>query len=174
MNVLYDHYQTTESAVSSQLIAQHQLQYIIEKVLYTFDKGLAYIPDYQLDYRPSKENMSAKELGYHVYQVCLLLTLAVKEGFYASSHLDTIPFDTEQISTSQDIIDYGQQVKVVMRQFLHEMNEIDLTKEIALRKNLTGFDALMMLCEEVMHHRGQLMLYIRQMGVRPPSIYDYS
>jgi uncharacterized damage-inducible protein DinB len=37
-----------------------------------------------------------------------------------------------------------------------------------------GFESLATILEETIHHRGQLCLYLRMMGIKPPFIYDFS
>lgn len=37
-----------------------------------------------------------------------------------------------------------------------------------------GYESLATILEESIHHRGQLCLYLRMMGIKPPFIYDFS
>ena len=146
----------------------------LERVYKTFDKGVALIPDHQLEFRPTEANMSAKEISYHVYQVALLLASAVKKGEYFVNDLALIPFDTENISSALDIIKYGQKVRRFIENTLVTITEEDMEREIKGRQNFTGFDAMKLITEEAIHHRGQLMLYLRLLHIKPPGIYDYS
>ena len=146
----------------------------LEKVFKTFDNGIMLIPDDRLDFRPTQANMSAKEISYHVYQVALLLASAAKKGEYNVKDLDLIPFDPDKIVSSREIIQYGQKVKRFIEDTLLTISEEDMNREIKQRKDFSGFDAMKLITEEAIHHRGQLMLYLRLMDIQPPSIYDYS
>ncbi len=146
----------------------------LEKVFKTFDKGVALLPDDQLDFRPTPVNMSAKEISYHVYQVALLLASAAKKGEYSVTDLELIPFDTDKIASAKEIVQYGQKVKRFVENTLMTITEEDLERGIRQRENFTGFDAMKLITEEAIHHRGQLMLYLRLMQIQPPNIYDYS
>ena len=146
----------------------------LEKVFKTFDKGIALIPDDRLEFRPTQANMSAKEISYHVYQVALLLASATKKGEYNVKDLDLIAFDPDKIASSREIIQYGQKVKRFIEDTLLTITEEDMEREIRQRKDFSGFDAMKLITEEAIHHRGQLMLYLRLMEIQPPSIYDYS
>ncbi len=146
----------------------------LEKVFKTFDKGIALIPDDRLEFRPTQANMSAKEISYHVYQVALLLASATKKGEYNVKDLDLIAFDPDKIASSREIIQYGQKVKRFIEDTLLTITEEDMEREIRQRKDFSGFDAMKLITEEAIHHRGQLMLYLRLMEIQPPSIYDYT
>lgn len=63
-------------------IVKNFTEYTITKVLKVFDKAVLSIPDDQLDYKPTPVNMTAKELGYHVYQVALCFTYGTEKPPY--------------------------------------------------------------------------------------------
>jgi len=70
----------------------------------------------------------------------------------------------------------GRQVRDYVRGAVAAMREEDLTR---MTKNevgppsAPGYASMSMAYEEALHHRGQLMLYLRMMGVTPPRPYDY-
>ncbi|MFX1513375.1 MAG: DinB family protein, partial [Promethearchaeota archaeon] len=61
---------------------------------------------------------------------------------------------------------------------MDELTEEDLKKtvtyEIWNNFQLSGYDSLSTIITEVPHHRGQLCVYLRLLGIKPPSIYDFS
>ncbi len=52
--------------------------------------------------------------------------------------------------------------------------QLERTVEYYFGMRATGWETLRLALEESLHHRGQLMLYLRLMGETPPKINDYS
>jgi uncharacterized damage-inducible protein DinB len=75
----------------------------------------------------------------------------------------------------EDIITYGRQVKDYVRGAVAAMTEADLERVTRneVGPEAPGYASMSMAYEEVLHHRGQLMLYLRMMGIPPPRPYDY-
>jgi len=153
-------------------IVRYQVDYLLGKVLVVFDKGILKIPPEQLDFRPTPANMRARELAHHVYQVVFLLTRTVEVGAFRVENLDAMPFDLEAVERSEEIVAYGQAVKAYVRDAVSRFTEDDMERVVREGRHPTGFDNMNLLFEEALHHRGQLMTYLRLMGIVPPYLYD--
>jgi uncharacterized damage-inducible protein DinB len=155
---------------------RRQTAHLLDRVLLVFDKALRMVPPGQLDFRPTPVSMSVRELSVHTYQAIYALTHAAATGAFQQADLDALPFDPARAERVEDILAYGRQVRDYVRGAVAAMSEEDLTR---MTKNevgppsAPGYASMSMAYEEALHHRGQLMLYLRMMGVAPPRPYDY-
>ena len=155
---------------------RRQTAHLLDRVLFVFDKALRMVPADQLEFRPTPVSMSARELGIHVYQAVYALTRAAATGEFRRADVDAIPFDPTRVGGVEDIIAYGRQVKDYVRDAVAAMTEEDLTRMTKSEvgpPSVPGYASMSMAYEEALHHRGQLMLYLRMMGIPPPRPYDY-
>jgi uncharacterized damage-inducible protein DinB len=148
--------------------------HLLDRALTVLDKAILMIPEGQLEFRPTPENMTVKQLSYHIYQTVYILTRSTSMGQFRLDLLQGIPFDPDAVKTPQDIVDYGAEVKRYVRDALADFTEEDLDRMLKEDWEMTGYRAMNIAFEEVIHHRGQLMTYLRLMGVEPPYLYDYS
>lgn len=154
-------------------IVHHQMGYLLGRGLSVFDKAILKIPPDKLDFRPTPANMRARELAHHVYEVLDLLTRAIESGHARFSELEAIPFDLEAATHPREIVAYGTQVKAYVRRTVAGFTEDDLARTIRAGRHPTGFDTMTLAFEEAIHHRGQLQVYLRLLGVAPPFLYDW-
>lgn len=145
----------------------------------TLDKEILLVPDDKLDYKPIEDTMTAAELAYHIYSVCLAYTVGTVKGEFKDEDYAIIPFKLENIKTAADIVEYGKKVKAYITDAIEtKISETDMDKKITYTSwgglQFDGFESLSTILEEVIHHRGQLCLYLRMMGIRPHFIYDFS
>ena len=155
---------------------RRQTTHLLDRVLKVFDKALLKIPPDQLDFRPTPVSMSARELGLHTYQAVFALTHAAATGVFRQADLETIPFDPARARGVEDILAYGRQVKDYVRGAVAAMREEDLTRMTKSEvgpPSAPGYASMSMAYEEALHHRGQLTLYLRMMGIEPIRPYDY-
>ncbi|MFX1515528.1 MAG: DinB family protein [Promethearchaeota archaeon] len=154
------------------------LVHVIENHLKPFDKALLLVPDDKLHFKPAENTMTISELGIHVYQCILVNAGAIKQGDFTKDDYDIIPFDTENIISATEIVEYGKKVKEHFLNVIDELTEEDLDKEITYSCwggfKAKGNIALNIVSQEVCHHRGQLCVYLRILRIQPPHIYDYS
>jgi uncharacterized damage-inducible protein DinB len=147
--------------------------HLLDRVLPVLDRALHALPEGGLDFRPTPDNMSAAELGYHVYQVVYLLLRTAARGSYDVAYLDDLPFDPEAVRTPGDITDYGERVKRAARGFVDQIDAHVVARPVDEGPRRTPLAYVMLAVEEAIHHRGQLMTYLRLQGVQPPYLYDY-
>lgn len=155
-----------------------QLKNIINFTMKSLDKIISKMPSDQLFFKPTEDVRSFAELSTHVYDMAYVYMLATKNGRFSKEDWDLIPFDYIQANSAEEIVEYGQKVKQYMMKIINELTVDDLQKKITYEIwnnfQLTGFDSLSTILTEVPHHRGQLCVYLRMLGIKPPSIYDFS
>lgn len=161
--------------MSQLAIVRYQIDHLLERVLPVFDKGILAIPQDQLEFRPTPQQMTAKQLAYHVYQVIYVLTRAAETGEIGAEVLQEIPFDPAGVNHPVQIVTYGSEVRRYLREAVPAISAEQLGRATlnGSGPNATVFGCLMVMVEEAIHHRAQLMTYLRMMGVEPPYLYDY-
>ncbi len=154
-------------------IVRYQGKRLLENVLEAFDRAVLAIPPERLDFKPTSENMSAKEISYHVYQGLYALFRGAATGELSEEDFQEIPFDPEAATKPEDIVAYGRRVKAYAARALVGLKEEDLDRRVRFffGGESTGFEALEAAYTEALHHRGQLQIYLRLLGIAPPLIY---
>ncbi|MFX0113502.1 MAG: DinB family protein [Candidatus Hodarchaeota archaeon] len=155
---------------------QQQMDYTLNHAMKTLDKAIALIPDDKLTWKPVEDAMSAAELGIHVYMCALTYTAGTLKGEFTNADYAIIPFDPKTVKSAAEIVEYGGKVKTYIEETLAKLTEADMDKEIIYScwggVKIGGFASLATILEETVHHRGQLCLYLRMLGIKPPFIYD--
>ncbi len=166
----------TESRADPDLaVARFLLEHLTDRVLPVLDQVIARVPADQLEFRATPHNMSAAELGYHAYEVCYVLFRAVEQGRLYVDVLQELPFDPEAVTAADDILDYGRRVREYIQSRAGALDVGQVTAHIAGggAVNDTALKCLRLMLEEAMHHRGQLVIYLRLMGQEPPPLYAW-
>jgi len=155
--------------------ARTLLEHLIDRILPVFDRVVSRIPSDQLEFRASDANMTAAELGYHVYQLLYVLFRAVEQGRLYVDVLSEVPFDEEAVTHPDDILAYGERVRRYLRERAPALTEAQVTARVmgGGHTNDTGLKCIRLMLEEAVHHRGQLQVYLRLLGVEPPYLYGW-
>lgn len=157
---------------------KQQFDYTLNHAMKTLDKAIMLIPDDKLNWKPVDDAMSAAELGTHVYMVSLAYMAGTLKGEFSDNDYSIIPFDSKNIESASEIIEYGEKVKTYIRENFSKLIEADMDKKITYicwgGVQIGGFESLATILEETIHHRGQLCVYLRMLGIKPPFIYDIS
>lgn len=142
------------------------------------DKAILLISDKSLDWKPIDEAMTASRLAFHIYEVSFIYMVGTLKGVFNKSDYAMIPFDINSIKSAKEIVDYGNKVKAYIRENLPKLTEEHLTTQVTYNcwggVKIGGFESLSTILEEIIHHRGQLALYLRMLGIKPPFIYDFT
>jgi uncharacterized damage-inducible protein DinB len=147
---------------------------LLNQVYKSLDKVILAVPEGQLGFKATEANMSFGQIALHVYQGALMFTRSVVTGQVDVADKGLIPLDAEQVRTPAEVVAYAQQVQSRIQETLAALTEADVARPIkAPFGELNGLRVFNVLLEEAIHHRGQLTIYLRLMGVAPPSIYDY-
>ena len=156
-----------------------QLHYALNMAMKTLDKEILLIPDNKLDYKPIEDAMTAAELASHIYTVSLVYAVGTVKGEFKDDDYAIIPFDLKKIKSAAELVEFGEKVKAYITEALDsKLTEADMNKKVTYDCwggfQIGGFESLSTILEEVIHHRGQLCLYLRMLGIKPHFIYDFS
>ena len=152
-------------------VVQRQTDDLLGRILRTFDRAVLAIPAEQLDFRPTPDNMSAKAMAHHVYTIVQMTARGVEAGEVTKEDLGRNPLDLLKVERPEQLVEWGGEVREYARGVLGNLSEEQLDRPIRYFFGLTasGEDSLRNMTEEVLHHRGQMQIYLRLMDVKPPS-----
>ncbi|MHA2231486.1 MAG: DinB family protein [Candidatus Hodarchaeales archaeon] len=155
---------------------KQQMKYTLNHAMKTLDKAILLIPDDKLTWKPVDDALSAAELGIHIYMCSLVYAAGTLKGEFTDADYSIIPFDSKKVESASDIIDYGEQVKAYIKEAIPKLTEADMDKQVTLTCwggiKVGGMACMATILEETIHHRGQLCIYLRILGIKPPFIYD--
>lgn len=154
---------------------RQQTEHLLDRLLRVFDKAILAIPPGQLDFRPTPDNMSAKAMAHHVYQIVLMTAAGVEKGEVRREDAGMFPLDLHQVERPEELVEFGARVREYARGVFSQLDEEGLDREVRyfFGMTATGYDSIRNAVEEVLHHRGQMHVYLRLMGVKPPSVRDF-
>ncbi|HEU0015126.1 MAG TPA: DinB family protein [Longimicrobium sp.] len=156
--------------------ARRQAERTLDRLLRVFDKAVLRIPADRLHFRPTPENMSAATMAHHVYEIVLLTALGLDRGEVSREDADALGLDLDGVERPEQVVAWGARVKEYAHGVVAGLSDEVLDRPIRYYFGMTasGEDSLRTMTEEVLHHRGQMQVYLRLMGVEPPSLRDVS
>lgn len=126
------------------------------------------IEESNYDFQPTETSMSAQKLVTHMYTSYYKFIKTVKEG-NGAPFLEKL--DEAQQSLTQLSEDYTEKTK----ELLASLTKEDLDREIDMSKifgmNVTGHLMVQMAIEHEIHHKGNLFVYVREMGHTDLPLY---
>lgn len=135
------------------------------------------VPDEKIQFKPYSESMSLTELVCHILSVMQIHIHAVSEGQGIEEHAQRIPVVPKNINTTSALINH---MKEVLQSIVEEIPSItsDTLERVVVYKQWNDYEiqgniALCYIVEEFFHHRGQLSVYLRLLGLEPPFLYTY-
>ena len=142
----------------------------------TTRRVLERVPDSQLAWRPHPKSRTLGELALHVAGTPgAVAKLAAQSEIQAPDFKDAVPASAAELIPALD------ESIATARQLLGKMDDATLNGTWRVKRN--GQEVLAMpraaLLRSIMlnhwyHHRGQLSVYLRELGVAVPSIYGPS
>lgn len=124
-------------------------------------------PSDKIHYRPTDTVRSAAEIVSHVYTFMEIGMRAVVDG--------KMPELSEPVFTNKaEMLAYmdGQVDKLF--ELWARVTDAQLAAAIpAWGSEMKGFEFVGFIFDEHWHHRGQLTIYLRLLGIQPVMIYDY-
>jgi uncharacterized damage-inducible protein DinB len=148
----------------------------LEQEAQTTRRVLERVPDHQLGWKPHDKSMSLGQLALHI---------ATVPGTIAElSQMSPFPlpkFEQPSATSAAELVPALDESVAKARTILRQMNEADLAR---IWRVVDGDREVMAIPIGAMlrsimlnhwyHHRGQLSVYLRQVGVPVPSIYGPS
>ena len=158
---------TSERSAAGRLIAE------LTRESETTRRALERVPEDQLAWRPHPKSMSIGQLALHVAQLPLGITMLVER---LTTGLPTVPLD--QPASRAEILEALDRSVGYAAERLGGWSDADLDAEW----RLTDGDAVLLarprgdvlrtlLFNHTYHHRGQLTVYLRLLGVPLPPVY---
>ena len=163
--------------------------YTTERVMKVLDKGAALIPNEHLQYKASENSRSLSALYAHIYLTAYMNTVGGINGKFVYEDFNEVPIDPSSISDTKELLSYGEKVKSLVREYKDKIKPEMLDKTISFdlssapkghstygwgtfsRPAVVSFYTM---SEEAIHHRGQIFLILRILGIPPPFLYDAS
>jgi uncharacterized damage-inducible protein DinB len=133
------------------------------------------IPEDQLDFRPTPETRSVRELVQHILEVSMMMT---GELTRPDTNLKRLPWPhllVEYAGEAYGATTKDQLVELLRSQMNHAEHKFRDTGELSLMQYMERFDGrqgtkmqwLHHGIAQEMYHRGQLATYARLMGIQP-------
>ena len=129
------------------------------------------IPADKADYRPDAVAKSGSDLAWHIVGAEIMFLEGVAAGMFTFG--GTRP---EVVRTPTDVVTWYSDQFAAAVERLKAMTGEQLTTPIDFRGMFTrpAVTFLQSGLSHTIHHRGQLSVYLRQMGAKVPSIYGES
>ncbi len=138
-------------------------------------KAVAKIPEEKLHWRPTPEVRSLKELVAHLYAQERVMAQGAKRGTIEEADYVREGERMKDLKTVQDLLSYGREVHQEAMEIAGSLTEEDMQKMVkCFFGDLMPFHLFTSAYDEHWHHRGQLFVYLRLLGIEPPFLYDYS
>ena len=140
-------------------------------------KCLERIPAEKFDYKPHEKSMTFGQLAAHIAEMIGWITVTAKttELDFATGYT---PFEPK---TSGDLIEFFEKNMAEAIEGLENSSDEDLQQDWTLRNGeqvyftMTRIQCMRDMCgNHIVHHRGQLTVYLRLNDIPVPSLYGPS
>ena len=82
-----------------------------------------------------------------------------------------LPYSLEEYSTAESIRKLASDVTIRAHDYIGQLNDDDLTRSLeGFNRSATVVEILLELIEHSIHHRGQITVYYRLLGIDVPTI----
>lgn len=154
------------------------LSYIQNQILCTLQDSLSIVPDSALDFKPEGDLNSLRFLFYHVVNGPFIYLSGLQKKEFTEADFKAISIDFKKITSFKDLLEYYNTFNSFIDDLKDSLKAKDLDQSINYNFSwgnwsLTGQRALETAFEEIIHHRAQIYIYMRMLGLKPPLIYPY-
>ncbi|MGO9482255.1 MAG: DinB family protein [Candidatus Kryptoniota bacterium] len=152
------------------MIPKEALLQIFEKELATTLKAMRAFPEDRLLFSPHERSRNASQLmATFVFEMYLI------ESCVFGEKIDRSKFQTYSPASLQTLTaDFENESSRVVSS-IKTLSDGDMRKAVEFAgKNMTADRFMLMMVFDMIHHRGQLSIYIRLAGGKVPSIYGPS
>jgi uncharacterized damage-inducible protein DinB len=159
------------SAAQAEFLRDYLLPLLIGECRAT-SRVLEAVPEERADYRPDPRSRTARELAWHIIASDLDFIAAIRRGSFESSEAGS-PVPSETIAEMRARYDAGCESGL---EAIKTLTGEQLASPIPFfgTFNYETVVYLTFLMNHSIHHRGQLMAYLRAMGSTVPAIYGPS
>jgi uncharacterized damage-inducible protein DinB len=134
-------------------------------------RAVAALPEDSLDKHPVPNMRTPKELVVHMFTMVREFPAGVRAGTLESFDEDAIPGG---LATRADLLAYCNKAWADGDAIAPRLTDAQIGATVKTPwGEFPGFALMQILGEEFLHHRGQLYVYQRALGVEGPMIYDF-
>src|SRR5262245_46103116 len=158
------------------MAAIHALLQELEQEAQTTRRVLERVPENRLGWKPHEKSMSLGQLALHVATVPGMVAEISQQ-----SPFPVPEFTQPSAASAAELVLTLEQSVAKAKKILSSMNDADLTNQWSVvdgsrevMKLPIGALLRSIMLNHWYHHRGQLSVYLRQVGVPVPSIYGPS
>ena len=134
------------------------------------------VPFDKADYKPTEKSETLGRLAIHIAEIIAWWTSVVE-----TSKLDFIDFEPKNIKSSEELLTYFDNLLADAKRSLSNVKDAEFEKEWSMTH---GEDLLFTLSKKqvarlfcmnhLVHHRSQLGMYLRLLGISVPATYGPS
>ena len=136
-------------------------------------KAVLQFPDHQLDFRPTPEMFTARELIFHMFSQERAMLAGCQRGELVLDDFSSVQADLPAMKTVKDLARYGEQVHAETNQWVKRCSDAEYERPVK-----TFFGAVMPPLhlisggyDHLLHHRGQFYVYLRLVGITPVFVF---
>lgn len=131
---------------------------------------LALIPDAQLNGHPIRDMRTPAELATHAYSLVKEVAEGVVRGEIRAYGEGHVP-----VASTAELVKYAESCWAAADAAVKQVTDAHLaaTVKTPWGMSLPGFVCFGIVNDEFLHHRGQLYVYVRQLGAAPPMMWDF-
>jgi uncharacterized damage-inducible protein DinB len=132
------------------------------------------IPPDKLDMKPTPEMMSVKDLAAHMFLSEKVMMKGARTGEILQEDFAEAGRLVGAMKTPEEIAAYGEKVHAETNAWIAGATDADYAKPVKAfwGMTMTPEVCVMSSYEHTVHHRGQLYVYLRLMGLVPPDQYS--
>lgn len=135
-------------------------------------EALKRIPGDKLDFRPTEEMMSVRELCFHMFAQEKVLVSGCRKGAIEEKDFAAVDNEIAEMDTVDDLVRYGEEIHQATNEWVASASDEEYSKTV---KTFFGEVTPAMLIsgamEHMLHHRGQLYTYLRMLKIEPPDVF---
>jgi uncharacterized damage-inducible protein DinB len=136
-------------------------------------KAVRQIPEAQRDFRPVPEMLTAFDLVFHMFSQEKVMLVGCRTGRLELKEFRRVEEDKQALRTVGDLARYGEQVHRETQEWLSAASPADLRKSVETFIGPgTPEQLLLSALVHIVHHRGQLYVYLRLMGIEPVFVWS--
>ena len=138
-------------------------------------KCLDRITDEVLDFKPTEKAMSLKSLAITVSEIPKWIASIIEQG-----DIDFATYPRYKMSSAADLPKHFDECMALARKALKDVSDEELMKEFSLKMNGkilstdTKKNSIDSTIRHLVHHRGQMTVYMRLKNIPIPKIYGPS
>ena len=137
-------------------------------------KAMAQLSDDQLDFRPTAEVKTVRELLSHMFGSERALAESITSRKLTEEGQTAAEAEGTKTKTVAELIAFARDCHARAKAALEKATEEQLAEPVtAFYGSFPGWQLLMFAYDEHWHHRGQFYTYLRLLGITPVMLYSY-